>query len=613
VRTRCAAIAAGLVLLVVSPLHAAIGDPLGNDFQVNSYSTGAQAEPALSADGTGGFVVAWQSDGSPTDADSFSVQAKRFTATGLAAGDEFQVNTYTMFPQLEPAVAPDGAGGFVVVWQSGGSSGTDTDFTSIQGRRFAATGTPAGGEFQVNTYTPGHQVHPAVASTGGGFVVVWESNGSGATDSSDGSVLGQRFDAAGAPVGGEFQVNTYTTGNQYDVAVATNGAGGFVVLWASTDGDGTDRNLGSIQAQRFDGTGPVGTQFQVNSYTTAAQSHPAVTSLEGGGFVAVWQSDASRETDTSVRSVQGQRFDAAGAPAGAQFQVNTYTTAAQEAPVVGSDGADGFVVLWRSAGSGGTDQSGDSVQARLFDGQGAPRAADFQVNTYTSSAQNPFAVGADGSGGFVVLWDSLGSSANDHNAQSVQAQRYVGPNTPTTTSSTTPVGPTTTTTTLPFGAQALTARALRLRVHAGLPETSRFALRSKDRSLTLGRGNRSPDDPVMHGGTLTISSSPGGFTTRLAVTGAWKYLGKVGRNKGYKWKSASSPIRKIVIRRGKTVKIAGRGAVLGFDLDANPDPVRVGLEIGGHLYCFEFGGERVTFKLNEGFAAKRAAAPGSCP
>jgi hypothetical protein len=117
----------------------------------------------------------------------------------------------------------------------------------------------------------------------------------------------------------------------------------------------------------------------------------------------------------------------------------------------------------------------------------------------------------------------------------------------------------------------------------------------------------------MHGGTLTISSSPGGFTTRLAVTGAWKYLGKVGRNKGYKWKSASSPIRKIVIRRGKTVKIAGRGAVLGFDLDANPDPVRVGLGIGGHLYCFEFGGERVTFKLNEGFAAKRAAAPGSCP
>jgi hypothetical protein len=138
-------------------------------------------------------------------------------------------------------------------------------------------------------------------------------------------------------------------------------------------------------------------------------------------------------------------------------------------------------------------------------------------------------------------------------------------------------------------------------------------MQSKDRSLTIGRGNRSPDDPVQHGATLVVSSSAGGFAASHALTGAWKYIGKVGRNKGYRWKSGQSPIRALVIKRGKLVQIAGRGAALGFDLDGDPDPVRVELGIGGHLYCFEFGGERVTFKRNAVFAAKRAGAPAACP
>ena len=242
---------------------------------------------------------------------------------------------------------------------------------------------------------------------------------------------------------------------------------------------------------------------------------------------------------------------------------------------------------------------------RAFDGAGAPRGDDFQVNTYTSSAQNAYAVAADGSGGFVVLWDSLGSTGTDREARSVQARRFVGPNTPTTT--TTPAA-LVSTTTLPFGLQGLRGRAVRLRS----ADTARLKMVSKDPRLSLGRGNRSPDDPVQNGATLTLSSVAGGFASSHALNGAWKYIGKVGRNKGYKWKSDSSAIRTVVLKRGKVAKIVGSGAGLGFDLDANPDPLRMELQIGGHLYCFEFGGEKVTFKLNQSFKAKRASAP-VCP
>jgi hypothetical protein len=51
------------------------------------------------------------------------------------------VNTYTTNSQYSAAVGLDGAGGFVVVWSSDGSSGTDTS-TSVQGQRFAAATTP---------------------------------------------------------------------------------------------------------------------------------------------------------------------------------------------------------------------------------------------------------------------------------------------------------------------------------------------------------------------------------------------------------------------------------------------------------------------------------------
>src|SRR2546430_14781880 len=71
----------------------------------------------------------------------------------LAHGPELQVNTYTTGGQGHPQVASGPRGTFVVVWTSDGSLGTDTDSTSIQGRRYDANGNPQGPQFQVNSYT----------------------------------------------------------------------------------------------------------------------------------------------------------------------------------------------------------------------------------------------------------------------------------------------------------------------------------------------------------------------------------------------------------------------------------------------------------------------------
>ena len=109
-------------------------------------------------------------------------------------GSQFQVNTYTTLDQYTPSVAIQSTGDFVVIWRSPGSSGTDTSDRSVQGQRFDSAGLPLGTEFQVNTYTSGNQRSPAVAGDAGGdFVVVWQSSGQ---DGSSYGVFAQRFAAS---------------------------------------------------------------------------------------------------------------------------------------------------------------------------------------------------------------------------------------------------------------------------------------------------------------------------------------------------------------------------------------------------------------------------------
>ena len=326
-------------MLLSASVLAQTPGPEGEQFQVNTYTTGYQLSTEAAADSAGGFVVVWASHGSNgTDTSFTSVLAQRFHRSGAGAGGEFQVNAYTTSYQSRPAVAVDGHGKFVVVWDSEGSYGTDQQSTSIQAQRYDASGGLEGDQFQVNSYWRSAQGSPSVASASDGdFVVVWASNGSSGTDSDGVSIQGQWYDATGATVGGELQINTYTTSQQRFPAVAAGSNGTFVVVWESLGSGGSDSSSYSIQGQRFDATGArVGDEFQVNSYTTSHQRFPSVATGPGGTFVVVWESLGSYGPDT-FKSIQGQRYDLSGNPVGDQFQINTDTGNDHLAPSVVAD------------------------------------------------------------------------------------------------------------------------------------------------------------------------------------------------------------------------------------------------------------------------------------
>ena len=76
---------------------------------------------------------------------------------------------------------------------------------------------------------------------------------------------------------------------------------------------------------------PLSGQFQVNAYTTKQQYTAVVAKDDQGDFVVVWRSIGSYGNDMG-ESIQGRRFEANGQPKDVDFQVNTYTTGGQETP-----------------------------------------------------------------------------------------------------------------------------------------------------------------------------------------------------------------------------------------------------------------------------------------
>lgn len=408
-------------LTVTLAARAQTPDAAGSEVQVNSYTTGSQEKPAVAALAEGGFVVVWQSDGSYGTDPAASIQGQRYASDGSPLGGQFQVNTYTASLQRSPTVAAFLSGDFVVVWHSFGSDNGDPSFSSIQGQRYASDGSPLGAQFLVNTFTTSLQGDSSVAAhPGGDFVVVWSSYGSFGNDSDYASIQGQRFTSDGSAAGSQFQVNSYTPGGQYYPAVAVAASGDFVVVWSSQE---SQFFYPSIQGQRFasDGTA-VGTQFQISSATSLYQE-AAVASSPDGGFVVAWHSDTAINGDGDSSSIQGRRYGSDGVAVGGQFLVNTYTTGAQTLAAVSTNAAGDFTVAWQSYGSGEGDTDLESVQGQRFASDGTAVGAQFQVDSYTTNGQTYPAVVVDAFGDFVVAWQSYGSYGSDPDL-AVQGQRF---------------------------------------------------------------------------------------------------------------------------------------------------------------------------------------------
>ena len=389
--------ALALAAALATPAAGAQTLPVGGEFPVNTYTTDAQTNPAIAAAGNGTFVVVW--DSFVQDSGGLGVFGQRFDGNGAPLGTEFQINTYTTDSQAAAKVAAAADGGFVVVWQSAYQDGSGN---GLYGQRFNSAGAKVGGEFRVNTATGGDQQAAAIAMRPSGeFVVVWSGGYSAYSDET-----AQIFNAAGAKVGAPFTVNTYTTGNQRAPAVAIDEAGNFVVVWGS---DGEDGDSFGVFGQRLNASGQkVGPAFQVNTYTTGEQDYPAIAMDRAGNFVVVWTSLDGQ--DGSSTGVFGQRFNSGAEKLGPEFPVNAFTASQQGDASISLEPDGGFVVAWKSYAQDGSDFG---VFGQRFDRSGARRGPEFAINTYTTGFQAQVRV-AETQAGPAAVWYSKGPDGDSY-------------------------------------------------------------------------------------------------------------------------------------------------------------------------------------------------------
>lgn len=147
------------------------GVPQQEPLRVNSYAAGNQGHPDVAMSADGDFVVTWTSQ--HQDGSFYGIYARRYHMGGGVAGGEFRVNSQTVNNQYYPTIAMDNDGDFTIAWASWNQDGS---FWGVYGQSFGADAVKQRGEFLINSTTADRQLNPAIAmDTNGDFVIAWES------------------------------------------------------------------------------------------------------------------------------------------------------------------------------------------------------------------------------------------------------------------------------------------------------------------------------------------------------------------------------------------------------------------------------------------------------
>jgi hypothetical protein len=376
---------------------------------VNTTTAGDQAPPLVAGLAGGGYVVSWFSS-----ADQ-NVYAQQYDAAGNRVGGE----TFVAHAGTASGVAGLAGGGYVVLFTEGGPGGA----SSVLAQRMDASGHAVGGPTVVAASTNGSAPlsgDNVEALPDGGWLVTFHSEALPPTPIESGTLYAQRFDASGAAAGGQLTL-AQTSGNLHtSTAVLPDGE------WVTTYNQFANYHDGLVAATaQFSAAGVAEHASTINP-TPSSEVAPAVAVLASGHEAVVWFTPDQQPT---WYHLQGQLFDASGAPLGPAFDLaNAQGLLVGSVPQVTALADGGFVVSWEhsalvSASTSGPSTYSFDLHAQYFDANGNASGGAIQVGpTTTVATTSPptmqWSVTATPDGGFVVAVDEPG------NGLDVYAQKF---------------------------------------------------------------------------------------------------------------------------------------------------------------------------------------------
>ena len=352
----------------------------------------SQDSPAIATDGSGNTVVVWEDD---RNGDS-DIYAQKLDANGNRLWvTDVRINSDSgVADQWYPAVAMDENGNAIVVWEDYRNGNLDiyAQRLDASGNRLWTVGVRVNSDGGTKS-----QGNPAVAmDTGGNAVVVWRDSRSGKSD-----IYGQKLDRNGSKLWAvDVRVNSDSgTASQLYPAVAVDRSGNAVVVWRD------DRNGDSdAYAQRLDGSGNKvwAVDVRVNSDSgTGCQGDSAVAMDGGGNAVVVWSDDRNGHDDIYAQKLNGN----GGKLWTVDVRINSDSRIASRfAPAVAVDRSGNVIIVWEDHNSG----HGEICAQRLDPSGNWLWAANVRVNSDSGTAGQwcPAVVVVEDGNAVVVWYDS---------------------------------------------------------------------------------------------------------------------------------------------------------------------------------------------------------------
>ncbi|MCC6349840.1 MAG: T9SS type A sorting domain-containing protein [Candidatus Eisenbacteria bacterium] len=269
-------------------------------------ATGNQQPAQIAADGVGGAVVVWSDYRSGTEAD---VYAQRILVSGVV-DPSWPVNGLALCTasgsQYGSALVGDGSGGAVVAWVDGrGGVTTDVYGTHVLAIGAIEAGWPVNGRPLCTA--PGNQTAVTVGRDASGHAIVaW-------MDARDGVYTKIYAQQAVGPDGGKWIVDgvrvSSRVGNQRNPMLVADGRGGALIVWEDEGSGASD-----IYAQHILESGDPDSGWTTAGMpvcSAAYQQQQPRLMLEGsGGAVVVWQD--TRSGSVLNTDIYTQRIQATG-------------------------------------------------------------------------------------------------------------------------------------------------------------------------------------------------------------------------------------------------------------------------------------------------------------
>jgi hypothetical protein len=316
------------------------------------------------SDGAGGAIITWH------DRRDFynGIFAQRidtngnvlWTANGVEVSSEIE-------HQQAPALAPDGSGGTIIVWEDYRNSSVD-----IYGQRLNASGAPqwTAGGIPICDIGQNQTTARIVEDGAGGAVVAWTDR----RNTMDFDIFAQRVNASGAPqwTAGGVYVGAWMD-DQTNCQLIHIGSGETIVTWIDKRDRATNGATTDIYAQKVNATGTGQWAFGGAAVCTAPGNQDnvcIVTNGAGGAFIA-WDDERN---GTSNSDIYAQNVGSGGTPSwAANGAAMCGATGNQNSAEISEDGAKGMFIAWADNRSGiikayahRVDAAGDIPAATLL-------------------------------------------------------------------------------------------------------------------------------------------------------------------------------------------------------------------------------------------------------